>query len=235
MSKIYTSLWTGETHTGKTYGYLDMFRNECMDGKKMLILATDTVSNITENIDLDEFKEFEDRIIMRKEDGYAIQITQSPKFAEASVVWALNEKKKDPSIGCIVVDNYDNLEEMYIADYKKKRNIEKMMPYDYGHPRSMVYLKFLKPFLNLPNTHFIVTSDIKEIYFNDKPTGRMDAIIPVNRRKHFSEWIWIERRNPATPKESIYGMVRKWKGLRTSLVIDDKTKFTDILEAVKIR
>jgi len=147
----------------------------------------------------------------------------------------LNEMKKDDTIGCVVVDNYDNLEEMYIAEYKKKRGIEKMMPYDYGHPRSMVYLKFMKPFLNLAGKHFIMTSDIKEIYFNDKPTGRMDAIIPNNRRKHFSEWVWIERRNPATPKESIYGMVRKWKGLRTSLVINDKTKFTEILEAVKER
>jgi len=53
MSKTYATLWSGETHTGKTYGYLDMFYDECMDGKKMLILATDTVSNITENL---EFK-----------------------------------------------------------------------------------------------------------------------------------------------------------------------------------
>jgi len=235
---IFKVIYAGKTHRGKTYGYLDIVNHSSMKGKKLLIIATDTITNIEKNIDLDVYKDLKDRIVfLSDKDGNPVQITKSIDYAEKAIKHAIIQAKNDPSIKAVALDNYDNLEEMYlyslVQDRLDKKKSGKLMSHDYGVPRSRVYFNFIKPFLVMDHIHFFLTADVKEQYFDDKPTGTFDMNLPEKRRKHFSEWIWLDAKFEGSVKETPDTIIRKWKGLRRPVSFGDVNEFCGIIKAVK--
>jgi hypothetical protein len=120
-----------------------------------------------------------------------------------------------------------------VQDRLNKGKAGKLMPYDYGIPRSKVYFSFIKPFLVMDNIHFFLVADVKEQYFDDKPTGVFDMNLPEKRRKHFSEWIWIDAKFEGSIKEEPNTIVRKWKGLRKPIQLGEINEFCKIIDGVK--
>lgn len=235
--EVYKVIYAGKTHRGKTYGYLDIVKHPSMKGKKLLIIATDTVSNIEKNINLPEYAKYKNQFVfLSDENGEPVQITKSIAYAEGAVKKAIIEAKNDPLIKAVAVDNYDNLEEMYlfdlVSDRLSKGKAGKLMSYDYGTPRSRVYFSFIKPFLVMDHIHFFLTADVKEQYLDDNPTGTFDMNIPEKRRKHFSEWIWIDAKFEGSVKEEPNTIIRKWKGLRKPLTLGETNEFCEIIKQV---
>jgi len=236
--EVFKVIYAGKTHRGKTYGYLDILNHPSMKGKKLLIIATDTISNIEKNINLPAYENFKDRIeILSDAEGNPVQITKSVAYAEGAIKHAIIQAKNDPLIKAIAVDNYDNLEEMYLFDLVQDRlskgKAGKLMSYDYGTPRSRVYFAFIKPFLVMDHIHFFLVADVKEQYFDDNPTGVFDMNIPEKRRKHFSEWVWIDAQFEGSVREKPNTIIRKWKGLRKPIELGEINEFTQIIDEVK--
>jgi len=230
-------IYAGKTHRGKTYGYLDVLNHPSMKGKKLLIVATDTITNIEKNINLPAYKKYKDRIVFLSDaEGNPVQINKSIAYAENAVKHAIIQAKQDPLIKAVAVDNYDNLEEMYlydlIQDRMNKGKTGKLQSYDYGVPRSRVYFNFIKPFLVMDDVHFFLVADVKEQYFDGNPTGTFDMNLPEKRRKHFSEWIWIDAKAEGSIKEEPNTIIRKWKGLRKPIAIGLTNEFTQIIGKV---
>lgn len=231
---IFKSIIAGKTHRGKTFSYLDILNHPSMKGKKLFIIATDTVSNIEKNINLSEYKSKKPQIeFLSDEDGNPVQITKSVKYCEDAIKYAINKVKNDKDIKAVVIDNYDNLEEMYINEEVKKKASGRLMPYEYGRPRANVYFKYIKPFLVMDNVHFFLTADVVEVYFDGNPTGTFDMNIPYKRRKHFSEWIWIDAKWEDTPKEEKDVIVKKWKGIKKPISIGNVNKVTEVAKIVE--
>jgi len=234
---IYKVIYAGKTHRGKTFGYLDILNHPSMKGKKLLIIATDTVTNIEKNINLPAYKNYKDRIVFLSDaDGNPVQITKSISYAENAVKHAIIQARNDPLIKAVAMDNYDNLEEMYLFDLVKSRldkgRAGKLMSYDYGTPRSRVYFSFIKPFLTMDNVHFFLVADVKEQYLDDAPTGIYDMNLPEKRRKHFSEWVWIDVKFEGSIKEEANTIIRKWKGLRKPIHLGEVNEFTKVIDGV---
>lgn len=235
--EVFKVIYAGKSHRGKTFGYLDILNHPSMKGKKLLIIATDTLANIEKNINLPQYKKFKSQIeFLCDENGNPVQITKNIDYAENAIKHALIKAKNDPLIKAVAIDNYDNLEEMYIfdlvSDKLSKGKAGKLMSYDYGTPRSRVYFSFIKPFLVMDNIHFFLTADVKEQYFDGDPTGNFDMNIPEKRRKHFSEWIWIDALFEGSIKETPNTIIRKWKGLRKPLPLGETNEFCEIIKKV---
>lgn len=234
---VYKVIYAGKTHRGKTYGYLDIINHPSMKGKKLLIIATDTVTNIEKNINLSAYKNLKDRIVILSDaEGNPVQITKNVNYAESAVKHAIIQAKNDPLIKAVAVDNYDNLEEMYLYAEIQSRldrgKSGKLMSHDYGVPRSRVYQNFIKPFLVMDHIHYFLVADVKEQYFDDKPTGTFDMNLPEKRRKHFSEWVWLDAKFEGSVKEEPQCIIRKWKGLRKPIKLGEVNEFTKIIEEV---
>ncbi len=237
---VYKAIYAGKTHRGKTFGYLDCLNLPNMKGKKLLIIATDTITNIEKNINLPEYRDLKDRIVILSDaKGNPVQITKSISYAEQAVKHAIIQAKQDPLIKAIAVDNYDNLEEMYlyaeIQSRLDKNKSGKLMSHDYGVPRSRVYQNFIRPFLVMDHINFFLVADVKEQYFDDKPTGVFDMNLPEKRRKHFSEWIWLDAKFDGSIKEEPNTIIRKWKGLRKPISLGEMNEFSKIVKEVKER
>jgi len=234
---VYKVIYAGKTHRGKTYGYLDILNHKSMEGKKLLIIATDTITNIEKNINLPAYKDFKDRIVILSDaEGNPVQITKNVAYAEQAVKHAIIQAKQDPLIKAVAVDNYDNLEEMYlyaeIQSRLDKGKSGKLMSHDYGVPRSRAYQNFIRPFLTMDHIHYFLVADVKEQYFDDKPTGTFDMNLPEKRRKHFSEWIWLDAKFEGSVREEPNTIIRKWKGMRKPLALGEVNEFTKIIEEV---
>ncbi len=235
--EVYKALYAGKSHRGKTFGYLDILNHSSMKGKKLLIVATDTVTNIEKNINLPRYKHMKDRIVILSDvEGNPVQITKSIDYAEKAIKHAIIQAKNDPDIKAVAVDNYDNLEEMYLFDLVQNRLDKgregKLMSYDYGTPRSRVYFNFVKPFLIMDHIHFFLTADVVELYLDDNPTGTFDMNLPMKRRKHFSEWIWLDAKYEGSIKETPDTMIKKWKGLRKPVSLGEINEFCEIIKKV---
>lgn len=84
----------------------------------------------------------------------------------------------------------------------------------------------------MDHIHFFLTADVKEQYLDDNPTGTFDMNIPEKRRKHFSEWIWIDAKFEGSVKEEPNTIIRKWKGLRKPLTLGETNEFCEIIKQV---
>lgn len=235
--EVYKVIYAGKTHRGKTFGYLDILNHSSMKGKKLLIIATDTVTNIEKNINLSPYKDMKNQIEFLSDiEENPVQITKSVSYAESAIKHAIIKAKQDPLIKAIAVDNYDNLEEMYLFDLVQDRlskgKAGKLMSYDYGTPRSRVYFNFIKPFLIMDHIHFFLVADVKEQYFDDNPTGIFDMNLPEKRRKHFSEWIWLDAKYEGSVKEIPDTIIRKWKGLRKPVSLGEINEFCKVIKKV---
>ena len=235
--EVFKTLYAGYTNRGKTYGYLDILNHPSMKDKKLLIIATDTVTNIEKNINLPVYKKFKDRIVILSDiNGDPVQINKSTEYAEAAIKQAIIMARNDKSIKAVAIDNYDNIEEMYIFSLVQERiasgKTGKLQSYDYGVPRSKSYFYFIKPFLTMDHIHFFLTADVKEQYFDGNPTGIFDMNLPLNRRKHFSEWVWLDVQFEGTKMEKPNAIIKKWKGLRVPLHLGEVNNFCGIIEKV---
>lgn len=238
--EVFKVIYAGKTHRGKTYGYMDILNHPSMKGKKLLIIATDTVSNIEKNINLPAYKNMKKRIIiLSDEKGNPVQINKSVEYAEKAIIQAIRMARNDPDIKAVAVDNYDNIEEMYIYELVQARIKEgktgKLQSYDYGVPRSRAYFNFIKPFLIMDHIHFFLTADVKEQYFDGNPTGNFDMNLPLTRRKHFSEWVWIDAQFEGSVKEAPNTIIKKWKGLRVPLSLGLVNEFCGVVKGVNAK
>ena len=237
-SKSYVTAISGITNTGKTYGYLDYFNHPNMKDKNMFILITDTSKNIIENINTPAYEKFKDRIIYLVDDnGLPLVLSHSSKGSVSKINQIVKEFP-NMNLGCIVIDNYDSIEEMYIQEFKNENDVDKIMGYDYGVPRGKTRNKYVYPLMQYAvrnDISFFITANVKEIYSNGSPTGRYETSINDAVLVKCSEIIYIQVLAKGTPQQKYKTWVYKWKGTRNRSPIDigDENLITEIIKKIE--
>lgn len=228
-------LLSGKSNTGKTYGYLDFLNDPEMEGKKMAIISSDTVENITKNLELKEYQHLKKRVVfVTDQNDKPVKFSVDVKSAESYLKKFNKMIEKDDEIGCVVVDNYDALYEMYLTQHKKDLGKDKIMGYEYGIPKGKTYQNFILSFLNR-DIHFFLITDVSEVYSGDVPTGQFKTTLSYKYLKHFTEIVDLTAYNEFTPNYKVETWINKWKGIQNPVKIGRYNKFTDIKrEAQKI-